>query len=317
MYDVVDLLNGARVTAQYVNRALSQGILCIHVTVNNFSVIDPYPDFSSSMRELAAIRKHLAALDNVRVVEEFADITAARSKGKLAVILGYQNIPFIGRDLRLLDLYHNLGVRIFQISHNARGLYADGCDEPSDAGLSTLGRELVSALNELGILIDLSHTGEQSSIEAAQISTRPVAATHANAHSVLQNARNKGDGSIDAIAKTGGIIGLCYLPPIVKKGAPTKADLTAHAVYLKDRMGSAGLAIGSDFIDDQPDSRYANFLKRPEVYGEWPWRYPVESLEAQQEWLSSLADDGFTEEDISALAGGNALRVLEQVWRKQ
>ncbi len=316
MYDTVDLLNGARVTADYADRALSQGVSCIHVTVNNFSTIDPYPDFLSSMKELAAIRSHYSALGNVRIVEKFTDIAAARSQGKLAVILGYQNIPVIGRDLKLLELYHDLGVRVFQISHNARGPYADGCDEPGDAALSTLGRELVSVLNELGILIDLSHTGERSSIEAAQLSKKPVAATHANAHKVLPNARNKGDGSIDAIAKTGGIVGLCYLPPIVNKGVPTRADLNAHAVYLKARMGTAGLAVGSDFIDGQPDSRYANFLKRPEVYGEWPWRYPVDSLEAQQDWFSSLLAHGFTDEDVAALAGGNALRVLEQVWRR-
>ena len=314
MYDVVDLLNGAHITAGYADSALSQGVMCIHVTINSFSTIDPYPDFLSSMRELAAVRRRYGALENVKIVEEFADIATARTQGKLAVILGYQNIPDIGRDLKLLDLYRDLGVRILQISHNARGPYADGCDEPADAGLSAVGRELVSALNELGILIDLSHTGERSSIEAAELSKKPVAATHANARAVLPNARNKGDGSIDAIARSSGFVGLCYLPPIVKKGAPSTEDLNAHAVYLKDRMGATGLAIGSDFIDGQPDERYANFLKRPEVYGQWPWRYPVNSLEAQQRWLASLTEHGFTEVDIRALAAGNALRVLKEVW---
>ena len=316
MYDVVDLLNGSKVTANYADRALSRGVSCIHVTVNNFSTIDPYPDFVSSMRELAAIRRHYTKLDNVRIVEEFADIATAKMQGKLAVVLGYQNIPAIGRDLKLLELYRDLGVRIFQISHNARGPYADGCDEPADAALSASGRELVPFLNQLGILIDLSHTGERSSIEAARLSSKPVAATHANAHAILPNARNKGDGSIEAIAKGGGIVGICYLPPIVAKGTATLADLTAHAVHLKKEMSALGLAIGSDFIDGQPDERYANFLKRPEVYGEWPWRYPVDGLESQQQWLSSLAKNGFTNDEIVALAGGNALRVLEQAWSR-
>lgn len=316
MYDVVDLLNGARITAEYVDKALAASVRCIHVTINNFTTIDPYPSFLSSMKELAAARRHYARIESVRVVESFGDIAAAREQGKLAIIFGYQNIPDIGRDLALLDLYRDLGVRILQISHNARGRYAEGCDEPTDAGLSTAGRELVATLNELGILIDLSHTGERSSIEAAQLSRKPVAATHANARGVYGNVRNKGDGAIDAIAAGGGIVGLCYLPPIVEKGAPTVATLTRHAVYLKRRMGAGGLAIGSDFIDGQPDARYANFLKRPEVYGEWPWRFPVKSLDEQQTWLASLAGQGFSEDEIAALAGGNALRVLERAWHR-
>lgn len=123
MYDVVDLLNGSRVTTEYANRALAAGVHCIHVTINNFSTIDPYPDFTSSMRELAALRRHYETLDSVVIVERFEDIAKAREQNKLAAVLGYQNIPAVGRDLRVLELYYALGVRIFQISHNARSAY--------------------------------------------------------------------------------------------------------------------------------------------------------------------------------------------------
>lgn len=133
----------------------------------------------------------------------------------------------------------------------------------------------------------------------------------------MLNVRNKGDAAIAAIAETGGIVGICYLPPIVAKERATFSELTKHAVYLKNRMGASGLAIGSDFIDGQPASRYTNFVKRPEIYGEWPWRYPVDSLAAQQEWLTSLQAHGFSSDEIAALASRNALRVLKQAWSSQ
>lgn len=314
MFKVFDLLNGARISAEYAEQALAHGVSAIHVTVNNFSAVNPTPTLRDGTRELAAIRAHYARLGAlVRVVERFGDFAAAANEGKLAVVLGYQNVPGVGRDLALLELFRDLGVRVIQIAHNVRGPYADGCAEPADAGLSTLGRELVAELNRLGILIDLSHVGDRSSIEAARLSRHPVAATHANALAVCGNVRNKSDAALDALKQNGGVIGVCYLPPIVRMGGdrPAHADVAAHIAHIRDRIGTAHIAIGSDFITDQPAERYQEFMKRPEVYGTWPWRFPVGGLADQQRFLVSLEGIGLDEAAIRAIARENALRVFE------
>jgi len=316
MYQIFDLLNGARITAAYVEQALAHGVTAIHITVNNFSTVNPLPTLRCGLAELAAVRRHYAALgDRVLIVERFADFERAAAQRKLAVVLGYQNVPGIDRDLRLLEVFRDLGVRVIQIAHNVRGLYADGCAEPADAGLSSLGGELIQELNRLGIVIDLSHVGDRSGLEAISLSKHPVTATHANAFAMCANARNKSDALLDALKPNGGVIGICYLPPIVKGGnvKPTHVDVAAHIAYVRRRIGAEHIGIGSDFITDQPAERYQEFMKKPEVYGTWPWRFPVEDLADQQRFLESLGALGLSQAEIKGIAHDNFMRVFERV----
>lgn len=315
MYRVFDLLNGSRVSRQYVEQALAQGVMAIHVTVNNFSTIRPYPTLHEALSELAAIRAHYAALDSVTVIEKFSDFVKARQTGRLGIILGYQNVPSIGGDLKMLELFHALGVRVIQIAHNNGGPFAGGCADPADSGLTPLGRDLVFELNRLGIVVDLSHTGEKSSIDAIRLSQAPICITHANAFAVCQNVRNKSDAVLDVLKENGGVIGVCYLTPLVRGGGakPTHADLRAHVKYICDRIGAEHIGLGSDFIEDQPSERYHEFLRKPEVYGTWPWRFPVTDLADQQRFLESLGAIGLSDQQIQGVAGDNFLRVFEKI----
>lgn len=316
MYRVFDGLNGSRITRDYVAKALAHGVAVIHVTINNFSTIRPYATLSEALSELAAIREHYRSLTDVtQVIELAGDFETAVRAGKLGVVLGYQNVPGVGEDLRMLELFHALGVRCIQIAHNKRGPYAGGCADAVDEGLSALGRELISELNRLGILIDVSHTGERSSLEAIKASGAPVCATHANAFSVCPNVRNKSDAVLDALKSNGGVIGLCYLTPLVRMGdvKPEHSDMLAHLVHVRDRIGAAHIGIGSDFIEGQPPERYQEFLRNPDVYGTWPWRFPVEDLADQQRFLGSLRAAGMSEGDIQGVAGDNFLRVFKQI----
>jgi len=316
MYPIFDLLNGSRVTAAYVEQCLAQGVVAIHITVNNFSAVNPLPTLRDSLKELAACRAHYRSLAQVtRIVECFADFEKASAEGKLAVVLGYQNVPGVERDLRIIELFRDLGVRVIQIAHNIRNLYGDGCAEPADAGLSTLGRELVSELNLLGIVIDVSHAGERTGLEAIELSKHPVTATHANAYGVCGNLRNKRDSTLDALKKNAGVIGLCYLTPLVRMdGVKLRhADMAAHVDYLRKRIGAEHIGIGSDFIADQPAERYGEFLKKPEIYGVWPWRFPIADPEDQQRFLASLGELGLSEQEIRAIARDNFMRVFQKI----
>jgi membrane dipeptidase len=316
MYKVFDLLNGARMTGPYAEACLTHGVQAVHVTLNNFRGINPVPDLRHSLRELAAYRAHLRALADVtHLVEHYDDFERASSAGKLAVVLGYQNVPGVERDVGLMALFRDLGVRVVQIAHNVRNLYGDGCAEPSNAGLSSLGREMVAALNELNIVIDLSHVGDRSGLEALALSKHPVAVTHANAYSVCPNARNKSDALLDALQANGGVLGVTYLPPLVRMPpeAPTVRDVVAHIEYAVRRMGAGHVGIGSDFITDQPPERYQEFMKKPEVYGTWPWRFPVNTLGEQQALLESLATIGLDRRQIEGIAQDNFMRLFRAV----
>lgn len=319
MFKVFDLLNGAKMTAEYAEASLKQGVAAVHITLNNYRGINPVPDLRHSLNELAAYRRHLASLsDLVYPIETFNDFAHAEKIGKLGVVLGYQNVPGIERDLALMELFHGLGVRVIQVAHNIRNLYGDGCAEPANAGLSSLGRDLVAVLNDLGIVIDLSHVGDRSSLDILDLSTQPVAVTHANAYSLCANARNKSDAVLDGLKANGGVLGVTYLPPLVLlpgQKKPAAADVAAHIAYAVKRMGASHVGIGSDFITGQPPERYQEFMRKPEVYGTWPWLYPINDLKEQQDLLVSLADIGLSKAEIEGIACGNFLRLFQAVMK--
>lgn len=316
MFKVFDLLNGARMTAPYAQACLANGVEAVHITLNNYRGINPVPDLRHSLRELAAYRAHLRSLsDVVYLVETYEDFARAVQAKKLGVVLGYQNVPGVERDLGLMALFHDLGVRVIQIAHNIRNLYGDGCAEPANAGLSSLGRDMVATLNELRIVIDLSHVGDQSGLDVLRYSTQPVAVTHANAYTLCANARNKSDALIDGLKVNGGVLGITYLPPLVLMPGqtPAPADVLAHIDYAVKRIGAEHVGIGSDFITDQPSERYQEFMRKPEVYGTWPWRYPVSTLEGQQALLESLAGIGLSRAQIQGIAKDNFMRLFKAV----
>ncbi|WP_051236730.1 dipeptidase [Ottowia thiooxydans] len=316
MYQVFDLLNGARMTAPYAEACLANGVTAVHITLNNFHGINPVPDLRHSLNQLANYRKHLRSLSSqVMLVEEFADFERAKKANKLAIVMGYQNVPGVEHDLNLISLFKDLGVRVIQIAHNIRNLYGDGCAEQANAGLSSLGRELVSVLNELDIVIDLSHVGDQSGLDAIKYSKQPVAVTHANCFTVCPNARNKSDAVLDALKVNHGVLGITYLPPVVLMPGqkPAMADVVTHIKYAVDRIGYEHVGIGSDFIHDQPAERYQEFGRKPEVYGTWPWLYPINSMEEQQQMLSSLSGLGLDQSQIQTVAYDNFMRLFRTV----
>ena len=317
MFKIFDLLNGSKLTGQYAENCLANGIEAIHVTLNNYRGINPLPDLRHSLNELAAYRAHLRSLSElVHLVETFGDFEQARSRGKLAVVMGYQNVPGVDRDLQLLELFHAAGVRVIQVAHNVRNLYGDGCAEPGDAGLSMLGRELVAALNEFGIVIDLSHVGDRTGRDILELSKQPVAVTHANAFALCANVRNKSDALLDALKANGGVLGITYLPPLVRLPGetPTARDVVSHIVYCARRMGPAHVGIGSDFITGQPAERYQEFMRKPEVYGTWPWRFPVDDMEQQQQLLRSLLDEGLSDTEVQWVARDNFMHLFRVVF---
>ncbi|CTQ31336.1 membrane dipeptidase [Jannaschia rubra] len=184
-----------------------------------------------------------------------ADVTLAHETGRTAIFFGSQNPSCIEDDIGLVEVLHTLGLRFMQLSYNNQSLLASGCYENDDTGLTRMGRAVVAEMNRVGLVVDMSHSGERSTREAIDQSTRPIAITHANPASWHPALRNKSDDLLRALGEGGGMLGLSAYPHHLLSGSACTlqswCDMAARAV---DLVGPEGVGIGTDLCQDQPDS---------------------------------------------------------------
>ncbi|MYA87280.1 MAG: membrane dipeptidase, partial [Boseongicola sp. SB0662_bin_57] len=133
------------------------------------------------------------------------DVERARSTGRTAIFFGFQNPSPIGDDIGLVEIFHALGVRFMQLSYNNQSLLAAGCYEEEDSGITRMGRQVIREMNRVGLVVDMSHSADRSTIEAAEISERPITITHANPHEWAPALRNKKADVIRAVTDAGGM----------------------------------------------------------------------------------------------------------------
>jgi membrane dipeptidase len=303
------------------------------VTAINHAAIDHGLDLDPTLLALTTLLRELESLDDCYlVVESASDIAKAKQEGLVGVILGLQDGRPLEDRIEYVRVLHALGVRVIQLTYNRRNLIGDGCLEPGNAGLSRFGAAAIKEMNRLGILIDLSHCGVRTTLDAIEASEAPVAITHANPSTFSPSPRNKPDDVFRALAKRGGVAGLTTFSPLVARtssAAPTLDDfvqLVDHAVNL---MGVDHVGIGTDHTDGVFDP--AEFNK------EWGWQAPlyrdlsefmgpwygyetknVVGLESAAEWgnlSDALVRRGYRDGDVQKIVGGNFLRVFESVWR--
>lgn len=183
------------------------------------------------------------------------DVSLAQATGRTAIFFGFQNPSPIEDDIGLVQVWHDLGVRFMQLTYNNQSLLATGCYEAEDNGITRMGREVIREMNRVGMVIDMSHSGERSTLEAIEISSRPIAITHANPgfwHSAL---RNKSDRVLQALAESGGMLGFSMYPHHLKGGSDcTVTEFAEMIARTVDKMGADRLGIGSDLCQDHPDS---------------------------------------------------------------
>ena len=253
----------------------------------------------------------------IRLATSVADFRQAKARGELAVGLHFQGGNPIEADLDLIDAFHALGVRVFQLTYNARNFIGDGCLEEANAGLSMFGRKVIRRLDERKIAIDISHVGERTSLEAIALASGPVVATHANARAVCDSPRNLSDEQIRAVAASGGVIGLCAFPAFVSASpTPTLEHLIDHADYISTLVGAQHIGLGLDFaIEDEGDYEYYGY--DPRYYPRPPWIWPVGLrdffLDAPN-ITAALTRRGYTDDEMRGILGENVLRVFEQIW---
>lgn len=253
------------------------------------------------------------------------DVERARRTGRTAIFFGAQNPSCIEDDIGLVEVLHRLGLRFMQLSYNNQSLLASGCYEDTDAGLTRMGREVVAEMNRVGLVVDMSHSGERSTLEAIEHSTRPIAITHANPASWHPARRNKPDTVLRALSESGGMLGLSLYPHHLRGGsACTLEAFCAMAARCVELMGPAHVGIGSDLCQDQPDSivewmRVGRWTKRID-YGEGsadaPGFPPMPDWFGDNRDLRRIAEGlraaGLDRDEVAAVMGGNWRRFFSE-----
>ena len=250
-----------------------------------------------------------------------ADIATARATGRTAIFFGAQNPSCIEDDIGLVEVLHRLGLRFMQLTYNNQSLLATGCYEAEDTGLTRMGREVVAEMNRVGMVVDMSHSAERSTLAALEHSSRPIAVTHANPAFWHPARRNKSDAVIGALAQTGGMLGFSLYPHHLKGGSACGVDdFCAMIARTAERFGTHFLAIGSDLCQNQPDSvvewmRTGRWTKAVD-YGEGSKDAP--GFPPMPRWFTDtrdfgniskgLATAGFSVSEVEAIMGGNWAR---------
>ncbi|MEM7113787.1 MAG: membrane dipeptidase [Chloroflexota bacterium] len=264
--------------------------------------------------------------DLIVLAASAAEIVSAKEGGKTAVILGFQNASPFEDDLGLVEVFYRLGVRIVQLTYNNYSLLGAGCYEPNDGGLTRYGKEVVREMNRLGMLVDLSHVGEQTSLDAVEHSLQPVAVTHSNPKFLHDIVRNKSDRLMKAVVERGGMMGCSLYPHLIGGRQVTLKQYTEMLARLADMVGVDHIGFGSDAVR-KCTPEYLNWLRM----GRWthtvdygPGSASNPGWPEWQEWFQSPADypklwqgilaQGFSEAETAKLMGGNWLRLFGEVF---
>ncbi len=247
-----------------------------------------------------------------------SDIDQARETGRTAIFFGFQNPSPIEDDIGLVEVLHKLGARFMQLSYNNQSLLATGCYEAEDPGITRMGRQVIKEMNRVGMVIDMSHSADRSTIEAAEISQRPIAITHANLHAWQPALRNKRDDVVRAVTQNGGMMGFSLYPHHLKgKGDCTVKSFCEMIAQAAEQFGAAHFGIGSDLCQDQPDSvvewmRVGRWSKEID-YGEGsataPGFPPMPAWFEDNRHFGNITDGlrrvGFDDAEVAGLMGGN------------
>lgn len=313
---VIDCLQYCRYSEAVFRDLKAGGVDAIHTTIAY------HEDFQETVANIIRWNELFAAHgDLVFHGKTGADVRRAKAEGRIAVFFGLQNCSPIEDDIGLVEICHALGVRFMQLSYNNQSLLASGCYESEDAGITRMGREVIAEMNRLGMVIDMSHSGERSTLEAIELSRRPIAVTHANPLSWHKVVRNKSDTVLKALAASGGMLGFSLYPHHLKNGSSCAlAEFCEMAARTAELMGVAHLGIGSDLCHGQP-KEVVQWMRR----GSWT-KEPLDPANPvvfppQPAWFASnrdfpniamgLAKVGFSPAEIDGIMGGNWLRFFE------
>ena len=313
---VIDGLQYANWSEKIFRQMRDGHVVAAHVTICY------HENFRDTAANIAAWNRRFEQFsDLIFPLCSAGDVARAMTEERTAIVFGCQNCSPIENDIDLVQVCRQLGIRFMQLSYNNQSLLASGCYEAEDTGITRMGRQVIREMNRVGMAIDMSHSGEKSTLQAIELSERPIAITHANPARWHAVPRNKSDAVLTALAESGGMLGLSLYPHHLKGGSACSLQsfcrMVADTVEL---MGVDHVGFGSDLCQDQPDSVVAwmrnGSWTRDVDYGEGA--PGAEGFPEQPSWfrdnrhfrivLGGLEQIGFSREELEKLAHGNWLR---------
>jgi microsomal dipeptidase-like Zn-dependent dipeptidase len=247
---LIDNLQYCNISEKILRQLRAGGVDAVHVTVAY------HEDFRAMVANLERWNRWFERFpDLILRGTEARHVRHAQDSGRTAVFFGLQTPQPIGDDIGLVEICHQLGIRFMQLTYNNQSLLATGCYEDDDTGLTRMGRAVVAEMNRVGLVVDMSHSAERSTLEAIERSTRPIAITHANPDWWHPAIRNKSDTVLRALTKSGGMLGFSLYPHHLKDGSACGLrDFCEMVAEAAERYGAESLGMGSDLCQDQPDS---------------------------------------------------------------
>jgi len=275
-------------------------------------------NFVGSMNSMIANRS-----DFLMRIDSIKDMREVMKNGKIGVMIGVQNANhFISPDD--VALFYNLGQRVSQLTYNSRNMIGNGSTERMDGGISDFGVKIIEKMNEVGMAVDVSHCGDQTTLDAFDISKKPVLITHSNVRALAPgHPRCKTDEAIKKMAKNGSVMGITGVRMFVKNDEPTTlADLLNQFDYVRDLVGSEHLGIGSDIdlygYDDMPAEQ--NKSLRANYKGSYGFREKIDIEGADHpkrmfDLTEGLIRRGYSNREIRGIIGENFKRVFSKIWK--
>ena len=317
---IIDALQYSNWSEKIFRQMNEGGVSAVHVTIcyhEDFQeMVENITAWNRRFEQYSELIFHGLGVDDVR---------KAHSEGRTAIFFGFQNCSPIEDNIGLVEVCHQLGARFMQLSYNNQSLLATGCYEEDDPGITRMGRQVIREMNRVGLVVDMSHSARRSTLEAIEISERPIAITHANPSFWFTALRNKSDDVLKALAESGGMLGFSMYPHHLKgKSDCLLEDFCSMIARTAEMIGVEHIGFGSDLCQDQPDSvvewmRNGTWTKERD-FGEGSAGqagFPV-----QPEWfrdnrdfkniLNSLRKTGFSEDEVARIAGLNWLDFFEQ-----
>jgi len=322
-------LGPAVITPRILADAHASGEAAVNVTLGYVSGPEKDP-YAVTIADVAhwdgLIRGHSADLLKVLSVE---DIARARREHRVGVIFGFQNATMMGNDAARVDVFADKGVKVIQLTYNPANQLGGGSMAPETTGLTPFGREVIERLNARRVMVDLSHSGRQTCLDAARFSKQPISINHTGCRALVNFPRNKTDEELRLVADRGGFVGIYFMPFLDRRGHATAAEVIAHIEHALRICGEDHVGVGTDGgttpIDDL-EAYAADLRKEHErrltqgvaAPGEGADTYPfVVDLRGPRQFRKLahlLAARGHSETRIAKILGDNFIRYAREVW---
>jgi membrane dipeptidase len=304
------------------------GIAAVNITLDY--VAGPEDPYEASLKSIAAWDAVLAANPRALVpVRKAADIRAAHDQGRTGVIYGFQNAVQIGEHLERIGDFAARGLRVIQLTYNPANMLGDGAMAAENRGLTPLGRQVVEGLNAAKLMVDLSHSGERTCLDAIAASRRPISINHTGCRALCDLPRNKTDAELRGVARGGGFVGIYFMPFLTRNGHPTASDVVAHIEHALDVCGEDHVGLGTDGditgIDDLKayqahlekevaDRAAAGIGATGERADTYPFVADLRGVGQFEKLAGLLAARGHPARRIDKVLGGNFLSFAREVW---